>query len=120
MAEYNREELITLSNELYKCAKIYADYSYSLDIKDENLKNEFRSLSDKLFFKSTEVSRIVTANDVAEINNLTKKIQDFDADIKEEIKRLEKLGIKIQEIGATVGIIAEIAQIAAKLSKFAA
>lgn len=120
MTDYNREAFLEYSKELYDLATICARYAHREDIKDEDKKAEFLQLSQDIFFKSAEISRIVTHNDVEKINEFTKEIEAYDEEIKETIGRLQDLEIKIQEIGATVGIVAEIAQIAAKLSKFAA
>lgn len=120
MTEYTREQLLEFSKKLNNKGNLYAELAHDPKIKDEAKKEEFREISKDLIFQSTDIEEKVIDKDVDFINALTVKLTAASKEINDTFQRLQELENIIQIAGATVGILAELVQIGAKIAKFAA
>lgn len=119
MTDYDREKILACAEKLRNLASQFSEYSH-LDIFTPEQKKDFSDKSEKAYFCSTAVGRIATEQDVARVNVFAEQIAEFDSELQTKISELNQLEIKIQEIGAIVGIAAELTQIALKIAKYAA
>lgn len=115
----NGDDILSLAKELGELADELSSKSQGPDIPLETSQNLFQKSRD-VFEMSKALYGYFINSEVAEIGKLSAKLDDINSEMKEEIDKLAEIGLHIQEAVAIIQITANIAQIAAKLGKFAA